>query len=77
MRLFIGEDNWNGINYASKKDDLKKFEKNNVTCALNVLYVKKEKIYPAHVSKLTTNCEKEVILLMIVNRERWHYITGK
>ena len=39
--------------------------------------LKKKKIYPAHVSKLTTNCEKEVILLMIVNRERWHYITGK
>ena len=29
----------------------KKIEKNNVTIALNVLYVKKEKIYPAYVSK--------------------------
>ena len=28
-----------------------KFEKNNVTIALNVLYAKKEKIYPAYVSK--------------------------
>ena len=29
----------------------KKFEKNNVTIALNSLYVKKEKIFPADVSK--------------------------
>ena len=37
--------NWEGINYPSEKDDWKKFEKNNVTIAFNVLYAKKEKIY--------------------------------
>ena len=39
------------INLPSEKDDWKKIEKNNVTIALNVLYAKKEKIYPAYVSK--------------------------
>ena len=29
----------------------KKFEKNYVIIALNVLYVKKEKVYPGYVSK--------------------------
>ena len=37
---------WEGINLPSNKDDWEKFEKSNVTIALRVLYVKKEKIYP-------------------------------
>ena len=39
------------MNFPSEKGDWKKFEKNNVTIALNVLYVKKEKICPAYVLK--------------------------
>ena len=30
--------NWKGINYLSKIDDWKKFEKSNLTIALNILY---------------------------------------
>ena len=44
--------------------------KNNVTIALNALYAKKEKIYPVYVSKHNSNHEKQVIILMIPNRER-------
>ena len=51
----------------SRKNDWKKFEKNNVRIALNVLYAKKEKTYPAYVSKNNSNREKQVILLMISN----------
>ena len=43
--------NWEGINYPSEKDDWKKFEKYDLTIALNVLYDKNKKIYPALVSK--------------------------
>ena len=39
--------------------------KNNVTIALNVLYAKKGKVYPASVSKLKSNRQKQVILLII------------
>ena len=55
--------------------------------------LKKEKIYPAYVSKHNSNCEKQVILLMIPNgkghewsetltmraniRGRWHYLAVK
>ena len=38
---------------------------------------KKKKIYPAYVSKLYPNCEKQVILLMIPNGEEWHYVSVK
>ena len=54
-------------NVPSEKNDWKKFEKNIVRILLNVLYAKKEKIYPAYVS----NHEKQVILLIIPNVEEW------
>ena len=47
---------------------MEKFESNNVTIAVNLLYAKKEKIYR----------EKQVILLMIPNGEQhWHYLAVK
>ena len=39
------------MHLPSEKDNWKKCDKNIVTIALNVLYAKKEKIYPAYVSK--------------------------
>ena len=39
----------------------KTLKKNNLTIALNVLYPKKEKKYPAFVSKQNSNREKQVI----------------
>ena len=64
IKLFIDEYNWEEINFPSEKDDWKKFEKNNITITLNVLYAKK-KLYSAYVSKYDPNHEKRVILLMI------------
>ena len=77
IKLFINKYNWEGINFLSEKDDWKQFEKNNVAIGLNVLYAKKEKIYPAYVSKYNSNCEKQVILLMTSNGEKWHYFAVK
>ena len=53
--------------FPSEKDCWKKFEKKKLTIAFNVLYTKKEKIYPAYFLKHNSNCEKQVILLMILN----------
>ena len=38
---FIKKYNWEGINFPSGKDDLKKCGKNNVTIVLNVLHAKR------------------------------------
>ena len=46
------------------------FEQNNVAIAVNVLYTKKEKIYPAYLSKNNSNFEKQVTLSMIPNGEK-------
>ena len=77
IKPLINKYNWEGINFPSEKDNWKKIEKNNII-ALNVLYVKKEKIYCAYVSKHDSNREKQGILLMISNREKiWHYAVVK
>ena len=46
------------------------FEQNNVAIAVNVLYTKKEKIYPAYLSKNNSNFAKQVTLFMIPNGEK-------
>ena len=38
---------------------------------------KKLRIYPAHASNHNSKGEKQVILLMIQNKEEWHYLTIK
>ena len=55
----------------------KKNLKNKLTLALNVLHVKEMDICPAYVSKYNSNREKQIVLLMILNREGWHYLAGK
>ena len=51
--------NWEKINYPSKIDDWKTFEKNNPTIALNILYIKEKEIYAAYILKINSNCEKK------------------
>ena len=59
--------------------DWKIFELNNNEIALNILYVphNTKKINIAHKSKHNLTREKQVILLMISNGEKWHYLTVK
>ena len=70
IKPFINKYNWEGINYPSQKDDWKKFEKNNVKITLNVFHAKKEKIYPTYVSKRNSDREKQVIFLMMPNKDK-------
>ena len=59
--------NWGGINYPSKMEDWKTFEKNNPTFAFNILYTKEKEICPAYISNHNSAREKQIILLMIAN----------
>ena len=43
LKPFINKYKQEGISFPSKKEELKKFEKNNVTIALNVLHTRKRK----------------------------------
>ena len=70
IKPFINKYNWKGMNYTPKIDDCKTFEKNNPTIALNILHTKEKEICPADISKINSNCEKQIILIMIPNEEK-------
>ena len=76
IKPYINKYHWEGISFPSEKDGWKKFKKNNVTIALNVFYAEKEKISCLCV-KAKLNREKQVIVLMIPNREGLHYLVVK
>ena len=44
---------------------------------LKFFYAKKDKIYPACAPKLNSNCEKQVVLLIVQNCEGGPYLTVK
>ena len=69
IKTFVKTYNWGGIYFPSESDDWKTSEKNNKTIAVNNLYAETQKIYLDYVSKNNSNREKQVILLMISNRE--------
>ena len=66
---------WEGIHFPSENDDWKKWTKmRKIIKQLLSMFcmLKKEKIYPAYVWKHNSNCEKQVILSMILKGEGWH-----
>ena len=78
VKPFVEQYDWRGINFPSNVDDWKKFELNNRSRALNVLFVPydEETIRHAYKSKYNLKRENQVILLMISdNGEKWHYLT--
>ena len=58
---------WKWVNYPSIIDDWKTFKKNNLAIALIILYIKETEIYSGYISKINSNCKKQIILIMIPN----------
>ena len=79
IKPFIDQYNWNDIDFPSTGKDWKKFELNNKSSALNILYVphNTEKICHAYKSKYNLTRENQVILLMITDGEKWHFLAVK
>ena len=78
IKPFIDQYNWKDIDFPSTSKDWRKLELNN-EIALNILYVCRNtrKIQVAYKSKQNLTCDKQVILLMITDGEKWHYLTVK
>ena len=76
---FIDKCNWKDINFLSHQKDWKKFEQNNKTIALNILFVpcNTKQIRLAYKSKYNRKRDNQVILLMITNDKNWHYLAVK
>ena len=79
VKPFINQYDWSEINFPSNINDWKKFELNNKSIALNVLYVPEgeKTITHAYKSKYNLTRENQVILLMISDGEKWHYLNRK
>ena len=78
IKPFIDQYNWKDIDFPSTSKDWKKLEQNN-EIAINILYVphNTKKVQIAYKSKQNLTCDKQVILLMITDGEKWHYLTVK
>ena len=69
IKHFIDNYNWEIIDFPSGIKDWKKFERNDKTIALNILYVphNTKTINLAYKSKYNCKRENQVVLLMITN----------
>ena len=79
IKPFIEQYDWKEIDFLPHKKDWKKFELNNKSIALNILYVpyNTEKIRHVYKSKYNKEGENQVILLMITDGKKWHYLAVK
>ena len=78
IKPFIDQYNWKDIEFPSTGKDWRKFQL-NIKVALDILYIpyNTKKIELAYKSKNNLTCDKQVILLIITNGEKWHYLTVK
>ena len=77
LKPYFNKYNWEGIEFAAGPKEWIKFERNNKTIALNVLYIPQntKTISVAYRSEYNSKHKKQVILLMINNSIKSHYIT--
>ena len=79
IKPFIDKYNWKGIDFQAGIKDWKHFEENNKEITLNILYVahNTKTINVAYKSKYNRKRKNQVVLLMITNGKKWHYIALK
>ena len=71
--------NGEGIESSAGIKDWNKFERNNKTIVYNILFIphNTKTINLAYKSKYNRKRENQVVLLMITNGKKWHYIALK
>ena len=64
-----------GIEFPTRIKDWKRFERNNKTIVLNILFAphNEKTLNLAYKSKDNPKCKNQVVLLMITNGKKWHY----
>ena len=76
LKPYINKYDWEGIDFLSGPKDWIKFEQNNKKIALNILFIPHNTkiISVTYRSEYNNKCKKQVILLMITNGKKWHYL---
>ena len=80
LKPFTDNYNWNDVEFPSHSKYWKKFEQNNKTIGLNILFApyNTKQIKPAYISKYNHKRENQVNLLMITDGDKnWHYLAVK
>ena len=76
LKPYINKYNCKGIKFPAVPEEWMKFEQNNKTIALNILFIKhnEKTIKFAYRSEHNNKRKKQVILLMITDGKKWHYL---
>ena len=78
IKPFINNFNWENINFPPTQQDYEQFEMNNKSIALNILQINNEqKTSHYYKSKYNKIRENKVILLMITDNNKKHYLVVK
>ena len=78
IRPFINNLDWDDINFPPPEQDYKTLEMNNKSIALSVLHTQSDgKISHLYRSEFNKTREKQVILLMITDGQKQHYLAVK
>ena len=76
VKPFIDQYNWKEIDFPPRLTGWKKFEQNNKRIALNTLFLPQNTHRLAYKSKHNFKRESQVILLVITDGKKWHYLTA-
>ena len=76
LKPYINKYNWEGIDFPAAPKEWKKIERNNKAIALNILFIphNTKTIRVGYRSEYNNKHKKQVILLMISNDKKWHYL---
>ena len=76
LKPYINKYNWKGIKFLARPEEWIKFERNNKTIALNVLYIphNTKTIRVVYRSEHNNKRKKQVVLLMITDGKKRHYL---
>ena len=76
LKPYINKYNWEGIDFPAGPKEWQKFERNNKTIALNILFIQRNRKTKsvAYRSEYSNKRKRQVILLMITDGKKWHYL---
>ena len=76
LKPYINKYNWEGIDFPAGPKEWKKFERSNKAIAINILFIphNTKTIRATYRSEYNNKRKKQVILLMITNGKKLHYL---
>ena len=76
LKPYINKYNCEGIDFPARPKEWKKIEQSNKTITLNILFIpaNTKTTRVVYRSEYNNKCKNQVVLLMITNAKKWHYL---